>query len=48
MIAKLPKDRTFLNSGNPYLRDDVKHQGYNVLETSPEKAIEQVVGNKSE
>jgi len=47
ILEKLPKDRAFLNSNNPYLMDDARAEGYQVLETTPEQAIEQVMMGRS-
>lgn len=45
----LPKDRTFLNSGDPFIVGDARAKGFNILEreTTPEDAVREVVSRDS-
>jgi hypothetical protein len=43
LMRTLPKERTFLNSDHRGTIEDVLAEGYQVLRTSPEEAIRQVM-----
>ena len=43
ILPRLPRERTFLNTGHHSIRESAKKQGYQILETTPEEAIQRVL-----